>query len=669
MPFYWRHWRYPRRRFRRYWRRRPRTFVRRRFWRRRRHTVRRKYKRKLKAITVKEFQPSIIKKLKVKGIMPLFMCNKERLTNNLTQWLYSTAPEHFPSGGGFSVTQYTLSSLFELHQKLQNWWTKSNNTLPLIRYNGCKFKLYRAPETDYVFQYQNCYPMRASKLTYLSTQPSMMMMNNKTILIKCLKGTKNKKPYKTVRIRPPQQMTTKWHFQYDLSNIPLVMTLASAASFDRYYTSADAISTTIGFTTLNSQLFQYHNFQNPGTQGYQPKPNIWLWGLPNGEHNYQQEPNKNLIYLGNTGPLETGHTVEQSMANATENWETTWTNYIINKTKWGNIFKPEWLTGDRTILTTNQSPAQLKSKFTTKTTPIGTNFQKPVEPTLLRCRYNPLQDTGENTKVYLVPNIRDQVGWDPLNNKNLIIEGYPLWLSLWGFLDWMKKLSEVQQIDINYILVFQSPFVVPKKDYYIVLDKGFETNTSPYKQEHELTEADRQHYYPKVSFQIQTINLIGSSGPGVVKLPGSNSTEAHTEYTFYFKIGGCPAPMETIKDPTEQPVYPIPNNHHETTSLQNPGTAPETFLWAFDERRHELTKKATKRILKDWETKETSSTPTGGNQLEPALSRQDTSTSDETSSEEESQKTIQEQLRVQRRKQRHLKLRILHILKTLKNLE
>ncbi len=45
------------------------------------------------------------------------MCNKERLTNNLTQWLYSTAPEHFPSGGGFSVTQYTLSSLFELHQK------------------------------------------------------------------------------------------------------------------------------------------------------------------------------------------------------------------------------------------------------------------------------------------------------------------------------------------------------------------------------------------------------------------------------------------------------------------------------------------------------------------------------------------------------------------------
>ncbi len=176
MPWRYYRWRKPWYRRRRYtWRRRPRQTFRRRFWRRR-HRVRYQ-KRKLKKITIRQYQPSSIKKLKVKGIHPLFLANKDRLSNNLTQWLYSTTPTHFPGGGGMSLTQFTLNGLFELHSKLSNWWTKSNCTLPLVRYQGCTIKLYKTENFDYVFRYNTCPPMKSCNLLYMCTQPSMMMMN------------------------------------------------------------------------------------------------------------------------------------------------------------------------------------------------------------------------------------------------------------------------------------------------------------------------------------------------------------------------------------------------------------------------------------------------------------------------------------------------------------
>lgn len=122
MAYYYRAWRYPRRRYRRFWKWRPGKTFRRTFWRRRRrrYKVRRRHlKKKLKRIILKEWQPQKIRLLTVTGLFPLFMFNKDRTTNNMTQWLYSTAPEHFASGGGFSLTNFSLNTLYELHQKTQ----------------------------------------------------------------------------------------------------------------------------------------------------------------------------------------------------------------------------------------------------------------------------------------------------------------------------------------------------------------------------------------------------------------------------------------------------------------------------------------------------------------------------------------------------------------------
>nr|UGV34240.1 MAG: ORF1 [TTV-like mini virus] len=666
MPYYSYYRRWPWRRRGYYRRRRPRPPFRRRFWRRRRrYTVR----RKLKKITVKQFQPRTIRKCIIKGLHPLFMANHQRLTNNLTQWLYSIAPEHFPSGGGFSITQYTLGGLYELHQKLENWWTNTNCNLPLVRYLGGSFKLYRQWEADYVFSYLTCFPMKSTHAMYMQCQPSMLMMTKNSVLVKCMKEYRGKKNYKLVRFRPPEQMNTKWYFQHDLCQVPLIVTMCSAASFTRYNLSAQGISTSIGFSCLNTKLFVYHNFQNWPTSGYQPKDGFYLYGLKNGSHTVQDSEAKELVYLGAPGIYKEGDTIGDQHSQSTQ-WSDTQKNYFTRHQNWGNPFHPMWLAenGPR-LLTSNISPANFFAQFTTPNTKLNAKMQQFTDPLVYSCRYCPNADTGEGNKIYLVPNIRDQTTWEPLNNENLIATGFPLWTLAFGWIDWQKQQREAQQIDINYITVIVTPFINPKLPYYVVLDSNFLNYTdggqSPYIK--QLNDADRTHYYPKGTFQIQTLNEIGSSGPGIIKLPGTISCEAHLEYKFRFKFGGCLAPMDKVCNPCDQPKYPIPDNNNETTSLQNPATPPETFLWHFDERRGQITEKAAKRLKTCTDIKELVLPTTGTSLQLPAASHQETSTSEsETTSEEEDQ-TLLQQLQHQRRRQRKYNQRILRLLKLIKD--
>nr|UGV39356.1 MAG: ORF1 [TTV-like mini virus] len=675
MPWYYRRrrtrWRRPRRRL---WRRRFRKTFRSTF-RRRRYRVRpRKYRKKLRKITLKEYQPETIKRLKIKGINPLFITTNERRTNNVIQWLFSRTPHYFPGGGGFSITQYTLAGLYELHDKCLNWWTQSNCTLPLIRYMGAKFKLYRSQTSDYVFRYLKCYPMKSTQLLYMSMHPSMMMMNYKTIFVRCIDNTKHKKPYKTIFVRPPSQMQTKWYFQTDLANIPLVATLATAASFERYYLPANANSITIGFKSLNTKIFIYHNFQNYPTTGYIPKDKMYLYGLQNGQTDITKIKVGDLTYLAAPGTLKPGDKIRDGHDNTDTTFEQQWTKYFSNSKYWGNPFMPEWFTQEKRVIYTNKSPSELKAALTqsitmTMDTLIGNNFTEFHDPFFYEIRYNPLDDTGTDSSTYLVPNIRDQTDWSPLNNKNLKVEGYPAWLTTFGWIDWQKFQAEAQQIDINYITVLTNKFMWPKLDYYVPLDENFFTNTSPYRPEAgDLTLSDRQHFYPKGTFQLQALNTIGSSGPGIVKLPPGASTEAHVEYKLYFKLGGCPAKLDKICDPADQPRYPIPNNIDEPNSLQNPTTPPEYFIYAFDERRGTLTKKAAQRMLTDFQPKEPTFLPTGTKLQLPVKTHQETSTSEETSDSEEEKTTLQQQLDKQRRQQRKLRLQIKRLLKLNKNL-
>ncbi len=135
-------------------------------------------------------------------------------------------------------------------------------------------------------------------MLYMSTQPSIMGMTKRCIHVPCKQNSNNKKPYKKVWIKPPTQMSTGWHFQQDLANFPLVVLTASATSFDRFYAHSNSASTTIGFDSLNTRLFKFHDWQAPPTTGYKPNSQMYVWGVANGGSTTPgADQLQNLIYF------------------------------------------------------------------------------------------------------------------------------------------------------------------------------------------------------------------------------------------------------------------------------------------------------------------------------------------------------------------------------------
>lgn len=655
MPFYnyyprWRRYRWFRpRRTRRSFRRR---------WRKRRY-YRGVRKRKLKQLTVKQYQPLTIRKAIIRGWYPAFLTNKHRITNNLTKYIDTIAPTHYDGGGGFAITQFTLNGLYELFIKAQNWWTQSNCFLPLIRYFGCQLTFYRSESYDYVAHVHRCLPLKATDELYMSSQPYIMLLSKKCIRIHCKKNTKSKKPYKKVFVKPPTQYTNKWMFQADMCNQPLLIVQTAACSFDRMYLASDAQSTTVGFITLNTQSFLLHNWNKPPTTGYHPQDKQYLYGTQNGEADPTNEPVKNLIYLGTTKSINTGTPVTNLDGLS---------KLSTSESMWGNPFIPHYFSGDGSLYISNKSPHEFyehyknqETKFTTDKIKTSTIFTPKTTPNYINCRYNPLADKGTGNKIYIVSNTLDQTPWAPPTSATLIRQDLPLWVIGFGFLDWQKTLNETIKIDTDKILVIQSPYITPKLTYYVPLDQTFIDGVSPHKD--NITDYDEQHWYPKVAFQMESINIIASAGPATVKLPKESSAEAHYSYKFIFKLGGCPPPMDKICNPVSQPVYPVPNNQQPSTSLQSPGTAIQTFLYNFDERRGELTSKAAKRIKKDFETETTLLPPTGQSWMDVPASPQETPTQSPQDSEEE-EESIHLQLRQLRRKQKLLRNRILKLLDT-----
>ncbi len=96
-------------------------------------------------------------------------------------------------------------------------------------------------------------------------------------------------------------MLTRWYFQSLIANTGLLLIKAVAVSFDRWYMHSYAQSTTIGFTSLNTTTFQFHNFKNfPQTTGYKPQDKLYLWGAPQAAvPDPLQTKGTQLIYLGN----------------------------------------------------------------------------------------------------------------------------------------------------------------------------------------------------------------------------------------------------------------------------------------------------------------------------------------------------------------------------------
>lgn len=218
------------------------------------------------------------------------------------------------------------------------------------------------------------------------------------------------------------------------------MTTTTAISLTNPFANSNSLSNNLVFLCLNPFLFSNPHFQHfPETTGYSHKilngKSMYLYA------NHQQRPNndtqltewlKSLIFLGNTTTNQPGREYQDYYQNGNN-----------SKINWGNPFYHRYLetTSDTsyTIFTSSVTTLEIVSqlKGITQSNVKVTNFQEITGPIIYKVTYNPTKDTGLN-KAYLI-NTSQQITLDEPENKNLIIEGYPLYNMLWGWTDFIKN--------------------------------------------------------------------------------------------------------------------------------------------------------------------------------------------------------------------------------------
>lgn len=196
-----------------------------------------------------------------------------------------------------------------------------------------------------------------------------------------------------------------------------------------------------------------------------------------------------------------------------------------------------------------------------------------------------------------------------------MLEGEPLWLMLYGFLDWVIKKKEDKTYLESYVLIIQSPAIFPKKTtqgFWIPIDRNFYLGKAPF--DEYLTPQMQQKWFPCVKYQQETINAIVCSGPFTPKFDPSikkSTWDLHSKYQFFFKWGGSQPPEQEAADPKHQHNYVVPDKIKQAIQVCDPRhQRAKGILHAWDIRRGLFTKKALKRMHEDLELDDSLSTDT-----------------------------------------------------------
>nr|UGV38358.1 MAG: ORF1 [TTV-like mini virus] len=601
-PFFYYRRNYTKNRRRRFRRRGIRKPFRRRYWRTKRKR-KPKYKvnkfrftkRKAKKITVKQFQPTTINKCKCIGFKPLFQGSILRAMNNFIQYVYSIIPEKQPGGGGWSIQVLSLDSIFEDYQHLQCIWTKGNAGLPLVRYMGCKFTLYQSAETDYIFSYDNCWPMVDTIHTHADAAPFRMLQKKNKIVVPSRNTKKRNKPYKTVFVKPPSQMSNKWYFQKDICKTPLVMFTATAVSLTNPFADPRAKSNNVTIHCINPYLFQNPDFQHWGTTGYSPKmadanTPLYLYGsqIHNLTYDNLRQNKDTIIALTNTKD----HTPGQPLTNSTIS--------DISKLA-GNPFHEDYTSGDMYVYISKITPSEMQNYLKNSQEPSQSHQSITSAGSIIYTfRYNPDSDDGSTNKQYIVSTSSGKK-IEPPANENFILSGFPFPYMLWGWTDWIKKLGETPQFDTNKLVVLETKAFDDKTiPLFIPIDLTFIHGYDPYEpledKTHSINPYNAKNWFPRYEYQKKTINDICLSGPACPRPPWDHYLQAICRYKMYFKWGGCPKTLEKAYNPCLQSKWPTPDNLYGRPTVQNPNIFPQTELFSWDWESDYVTKSAIERI-------------------------------------------------------------------------
>nr|UHK03836.1 MAG: ORF1 [Torque teno midi virus] len=564
MPrFYWRR----RRRYYRprWWKpkykRRQRRRKRKRIYRRQRpyRTLRRRYRRKTKVrrkrkkIPIMQWQPDSIRKCKIKGSDVLILGAEGKQFQCYTDVKNDFVAPKAPMGGGFGAEVFTLYDLYQDYKFHKNIWTSSNLNMDLVRFTGARITFYRHPETDFVIIYRRNPPFDINKYTYPSCHPHVLLQEKHKVILLSKSTKPNGKLKKTIKIGPPKLMQSKWFFARDFAKAQLFMLIGTIADFQYSYLGCCNQSNQISFFYINRDFYQNAN-----------------WAAQQGTHPYKP-------------------------------WDTVPTTEICYKyqdkdqTRDGK-FKPPDDYAKSIQYTTGWFNSQL-IRATQITSPIQAHLPTGVG------RYNPAIDDGKSNLLYLISTHAKQYT-PPTTDETIVLRDLPLWLAVYGFLEWVVKTKKDTTFLRWHCVVLVSKAIqqapsATTNPYILPIDLKFINGKPPY--EEYLTSSMKNNWYPSVMYQMETLNSIVECGPYMPKYADTRKStwELKYDYTFYFKFGGPYQTDKEVTDPTKQNKFPVPGDLPNRIQIQNPlKQDSDSFLHAWDFRRGNITEKAFKRMYK-----------------------------------------------------------------------
>lgn len=442
--------------------------------------------------------------------------------------------------------RFTLSVLYEQFLYWQNFWTKSNKNYDLCRYTGCKFKLWRDPIFDYIVAYDINPPLTVGPLVYQSCQPERMLLRKHKVIVRSQLHAPRAKPYKLIKIKPPRMLCTKWFFQKDFSEQPLLLLYITTADLSRQWMAHTEINPQVGITTINTTMFPEPKFGFAG-QSYPLFKGYKGNGFPIGGNSTKSIPTSQNLWTSTEGLFAK--------------------KYLQGGTSGYIPVKPEaWKsdTGQKIL----DEITDEKYKYTTW----------PI-------RYNPFFDKGEGNIITSV--VLGASSWEPSCEK-CTVRNLPLWLGFFGYIDWMIKAVVKTGYLVTYTIAFKSPYTQPPNVWIVPIDYTFYSGTQPFNI--QITDYDKAHWFPVVKFQQQTINGIVTSGPFMPRIDSQKvGWDFHANYEFFLsgeehcyldKTLKTQIPKKTILSPVTSLVEYKSKTRGPKVKQNSftPGTSEEDYL-------------------------------------------------------------------------------------------
>uniref|UniRef100_A0AAU7SSW2 Capsid protein n=1 Tax=Gammatorquevirus 001A TaxID=3163413 RepID=A0AAU7SSW2_9VIRU len=580
MPFWWKRRRRPwfgrfRYKRRKTYRRRRRRFPRRRRYRKTtRRRRRRKVRRKLKKITIKQWQPDSITKCKIKGFSCLVLG-----ANGRQMFCYTNVADQYtiaksPGGGGFGCELITLKWLYDQYTAHNNIWTKTNQYKDLVRYTGCTITVFRHPYVDFILQYHLQGPFTLNKYTYPELHPQNALLARHKRIILSRANAPNKRQTVKIKIKPPKLMSTKWFFQKEFCEYPLVQLCATAVSFSFPRIQPNAQNQIITLYALNPSFYFNSNWKAVTTEGYknittQKYPLFFdhsIRGIPSP---YEFNPNKIPEDVPAQLKLD---------------------KYLYSVSYRYGLFSPQVMTATK-VYTDKQNPEKTKI----------------ANLPLIVLRYNPNVDDGYGNEIYLTSIHKGHYD-KPTVTPDYIFQGVPLWMGLYGYGNYLIQSSKDKGLLTTHMFICKSRALHPisqatKDVYYPIINTDFAFGKLPY--DEYITSTMKSNWYPTGEMQEDALNNIVMTGPYQPKFNNiTNSTwELDYKYQFFFKWGGPYTTDPVAEDPCKKGTYPTLSALQQTIQIKNPEKlSSESMLHDWDFRRGIVTATALKRMSENLET-------------------------------------------------------------------